>query len=75
MGQEERVEERLAALIGGSGIHKIPTSRFEPVNNWVRDVHHNTHEFVVIFSGEGPWVMCMDCEWSDDLPEDVAGDI
>lgn len=65
-------DQRIAALVGGPGIHNLPDGALEEVDEWVRQAHYKTHEVTLIFAGEGPrWVLCLDCDWSADVPEGV----
>ncbi|EMA43569.1 MULTISPECIES: hypothetical protein [Halococcus] len=57
------------AVIGGPGVSEITDEQLQPVEEWIHSEHDHQHEYSLIFGGNGPWVLCLSCEWSEDLPD------
>lgn len=65
----------VAAVVGGAGAGRLPEHFLEDVEKWGESVHYKTHDVALICAGAGPWwVLCLDCEWSEDLPDDLLDD-
>lgn len=63
---------KVEAVIGGPSVGQVSGGDVEPVEEGAHSEYYNNHEYAVIFGRNGPWVLCLSCEWSADLPEEVV---
>lgn len=65
----------VAAVVGGAGDGRLPDDLLATVEEWAERNHYKTHDVALICAGAGPWwVLCLGCEWSEDLPDDLLDD-